>query len=167
MRTTTRPPPPPPKRPRTSRSTPAPKPTVSPVEFELLVADSQGNKLAADDLKVRLVRERRDGGLCGSRILVRAANRPSALGSVEPSYKPGVSLGDLRVLPAAGGHCRAAQGAPAMHSLWSLRPTAMNSMHGLPNPWRSGPMRHRCMPGATLKREVPGWASVPMDGLRP
>ncbi|WP_300731155.1 alpha-2-macroglobulin [Pseudomonas sp.] len=31
-----------------------------PVEFELLVADSQGNKLAADDLKVRLVRERRD-----------------------------------------------------------------------------------------------------------
>ena len=31
-----------------------------PVEFELLVADSQGNKLAADNLKVRLVRERRD-----------------------------------------------------------------------------------------------------------
>ena len=31
-----------------------------PVEFELLVADSQGNKLAVDNLKVRLVRERRD-----------------------------------------------------------------------------------------------------------
>ncbi len=29
-------------------------------EFELLVADPDGNKLAADDLKVRLVRERRD-----------------------------------------------------------------------------------------------------------
>ena len=31
-----------------------------PAEFELLVADSQGNKLAAENLKVRLVRERRD-----------------------------------------------------------------------------------------------------------
>ena len=29
-------------------------------EFELLVADPDGNKLAADGLKVRLVRERRD-----------------------------------------------------------------------------------------------------------
>lgn len=31
-----------------------------PAEFELLVADAQGHKLAADGLKVRLVRERRD-----------------------------------------------------------------------------------------------------------
>ncbi|WQG59056.1 alpha-2-macroglobulin [Pseudomonas sp. RTB3] len=31
-----------------------------PAEFELLVADSEGHKLAADNLKVRLVRERRD-----------------------------------------------------------------------------------------------------------
>ena len=31
-----------------------------PVEFELLVADNQGKKLAVDNLKVRLVRERRD-----------------------------------------------------------------------------------------------------------
>ena len=31
-----------------------------PAEFELLVADTQGNKLAAENLKVRLVRERRD-----------------------------------------------------------------------------------------------------------
>ena len=31
-----------------------------PVEFELLVADKEGHKLAADNLKVRLVRERRD-----------------------------------------------------------------------------------------------------------
>ena len=31
-----------------------------PVEFEVLVADHDGNKLAAKDLKVRLVRERRD-----------------------------------------------------------------------------------------------------------
>jgi uncharacterized protein YfaS (alpha-2-macroglobulin family) len=31
-----------------------------PVEFEVLVADSAGNKLAADNVKVRLVRERRD-----------------------------------------------------------------------------------------------------------
>ena len=31
-----------------------------PAAFELLVADSQGNKLAAENLKVRLVRERRD-----------------------------------------------------------------------------------------------------------
>lgn len=31
-----------------------------PVEFELLVADKEGRKLAADNLKVRLVRERRD-----------------------------------------------------------------------------------------------------------
>lgn len=31
-----------------------------PAEFELLVADAQGNKLAADNLKARLVRERRD-----------------------------------------------------------------------------------------------------------
>ncbi|MFP3516066.1 alpha-2-macroglobulin [Pseudomonas sp. SIMBA_077] len=31
-----------------------------PVEVELLVADNQGHKLAADNLKVRLVRERRD-----------------------------------------------------------------------------------------------------------
>jgi len=31
-----------------------------PVEFEFLVADRDGNKLAASDLKVRLVRERRD-----------------------------------------------------------------------------------------------------------
>jgi uncharacterized protein YfaS (alpha-2-macroglobulin family) len=31
-----------------------------PVEFEVLVADYAGNKLAADNLKVRLVRERRD-----------------------------------------------------------------------------------------------------------
>lgn len=31
-----------------------------PAEFELLVADSDGHKLAADNLKVRLVRERRD-----------------------------------------------------------------------------------------------------------
>ncbi|WP_324833596.1 alpha-2-macroglobulin family protein [Pseudomonas saxonica] len=32
----------------------------SPVEFELLVADKDGHKLAAENLKVRLVRERRD-----------------------------------------------------------------------------------------------------------
>lgn len=32
----------------------------APVEFELLVADKEGHKLAADNLKVRLVRERRD-----------------------------------------------------------------------------------------------------------
>ncbi|MGV6396544.1 alpha-2-macroglobulin family protein [Pseudomonas caspiana] len=32
----------------------------APVEFEVLVADYAGNKLAADNLKVRLVRERRD-----------------------------------------------------------------------------------------------------------
>jgi uncharacterized protein YfaS (alpha-2-macroglobulin family) len=31
-----------------------------PAEFEVLVADSAGNKLAADNLKVRLIRERRD-----------------------------------------------------------------------------------------------------------
>ncbi|MBH3427531.1 alpha-2-macroglobulin family protein [Pseudomonas alkylphenolica] len=31
-----------------------------PVEFEVLVADRDGNKLAADNLKVRLIRERRD-----------------------------------------------------------------------------------------------------------
>ncbi|PIK78910.1 alpha-2-macroglobulin [Pseudomonas sp. 382] len=31
-----------------------------PVEFEVLVADRKGNKLAANDLKVRLIRERRD-----------------------------------------------------------------------------------------------------------
>lgn len=31
-----------------------------PVEFEVLMADAQGHKLAADNLKVRLVRERRD-----------------------------------------------------------------------------------------------------------
>src|SRR5690606_29809772 len=31
-----------------------------PVEFEVLVADREGRKLAANDLKVRLVRERRD-----------------------------------------------------------------------------------------------------------
>lgn len=31
-----------------------------PAEFELLVADNEGHKLAADNLKVRLVRERRD-----------------------------------------------------------------------------------------------------------
>ena len=32
----------------------------APVEFEVLMADAQGHKLAADNLKVRLVRERRD-----------------------------------------------------------------------------------------------------------
>ncbi len=32
----------------------------APVEFELLMADRDGNKLAADDLRVRLIRERRD-----------------------------------------------------------------------------------------------------------
>ncbi|MFK8331179.1 alpha-2-macroglobulin family protein [Pseudomonas sp. BJa5] len=32
----------------------------APVEFEVLVADRDGNKLAADNLKVRLIRERRD-----------------------------------------------------------------------------------------------------------
>ncbi|WP_459207689.1 alpha-2-macroglobulin family protein [Pseudomonas sp. MLB6B] len=32
----------------------------APVQFEILVADRDGHKLAADDLKVRLVRERRD-----------------------------------------------------------------------------------------------------------
>ncbi|MFP3520624.1 hypothetical protein SB766_31030, partial [Pseudomonas sp. SIMBA_077] len=31
-----------------------------PVEFEVLVANQDGQKLAAQDLKVRLVRERRD-----------------------------------------------------------------------------------------------------------
>ncbi|WP_296258680.1 MULTISPECIES: alpha-2-macroglobulin family protein [unclassified Pseudomonas] len=31
-----------------------------PVEFEVLMADAQGHKLAADNLKVRLIRERRD-----------------------------------------------------------------------------------------------------------
>ncbi|WP_028695580.1 alpha-2-macroglobulin family protein [Pseudomonas cremoricolorata] len=32
----------------------------APVQFEILVADRDGNKLAADELKVRLIRERRD-----------------------------------------------------------------------------------------------------------
>src|SRR5690606_33829364 len=32
----------------------------TPVEFELLMADRDGHKLAADNLKVRLIQERRD-----------------------------------------------------------------------------------------------------------
>jgi len=31
-----------------------------PVEFQVLMADAEGHKLAADNLKVRLIRERRD-----------------------------------------------------------------------------------------------------------